>query len=150
MNEDFLPLATPALAKRVWNGQRNPSARRVAKALNQAGYRVHYTTVARWRSKGWGPIEGEHPLDTARANLDAALPVLSGDPTITTEELVKRSEDKLHHQDVPDAELQRKAVRQAMVAQALVCQELQAQAADLVRTRPMEVGILIDALAASM
>ena len=150
MKHDPLPPATPALAKRAWNAQFRPSARRVARALKQAGYRAHYTTIARWRSKGWEAVEGEHPLDAARANLDAALPVLSGDPTTTTEELVERSDDKLKHQVPPDAELLRTAARHAMLIQILVCQELQGQVAKLVRTRPMEVGILIGALADSI
>jgi len=78
------------------------------------------------------------------------LPVLNGDPTITTEELVERSEEKLKHQELPDAELLRTAARKTMLIQTLVCQELQDQAAELIRTRPMEVGILIEALATSI
>src|SRR5262245_36410623 len=42
-----LPLpVTPLEAKRVWDEQRRPSARSVARALTQAGRPVHFTTVA--------------------------------------------------------------------------------------------------------
>jgi hypothetical protein len=48
-----LPKATPALARRVWARQQRPSARRVARAMQQAGYPVHFVTVARWRAQNW-------------------------------------------------------------------------------------------------
>ena len=47
------PPVTPLEAKRVWDEQRRPSARSVAKALTQAGRPVHFTTVARWKKRGW-------------------------------------------------------------------------------------------------
>jgi transposase-like protein len=39
---------TPAEAQVVWNTIKNPSARSVARALSQAGRRVHHSTIARW------------------------------------------------------------------------------------------------------
>jgi len=45
------PPVTPLEAKRVWDEQRRPSARSVAKALTQAGRPVHFTTVARWKKR---------------------------------------------------------------------------------------------------
>jgi hypothetical protein len=43
---------TPDEAMAVWSSIPNPSARRVAKALNQAGRRVHHSTIARWNAQG--------------------------------------------------------------------------------------------------
>src|SRR3979409_1216721 len=70
---DFPPLVTPQEAKRVWDRQRRPSARVVAKALTQAGRPVHFTTVARWRRKGWRRnANSEHSPQTARKPVDAS------------------------------------------------------------------------------
>jgi hypothetical protein len=51
---------TPDEAAAVWNGIPNPSARRVAKMLAQAGRRVHPSTIARWRAEGWRPDPLHH------------------------------------------------------------------------------------------
>src|SRR5215471_2155579 len=49
-----LPLpVTPQEAKRVWDEQRRPSSRGVAKALTRAGRPVHFTAVARWKKREW-------------------------------------------------------------------------------------------------
>jgi hypothetical protein len=70
---------TPHEAETVWNSIQNPSARRVAKALTQAGRRVHHSTVSRWRVEGWRPVPNRpHPLEAARWALDVAAPVLTG------------------------------------------------------------------------
>src|SRR6516225_411539 len=76
-----LPKATPSLAKSVWQNQKRPSARSVARAMTAAGYPVHFTTVARWKAQGW-PTQTDdvHPLDQARAALDSIAPLLTGDP----------------------------------------------------------------------
>ena len=47
---------TPAEAMRVWSSMKNPSARSVAKALSQAGRRVHHGTISRWFAQGWRPV----------------------------------------------------------------------------------------------
>jgi len=39
-----LPKASPALAKSVWQSQKRPSARNVARALVAAGYPVEWCT----------------------------------------------------------------------------------------------------------
>jgi hypothetical protein len=49
---DPLDRVSPQEAQLVWKLQCCPSARSVAKALNQAGRQVHFTTVARWRREG--------------------------------------------------------------------------------------------------
>jgi hypothetical protein len=64
---------TPDEAAAAWRSIPNPSARRVAKALTQAGRRVHFSTVARWRSEGWRPVSsGSHPIEAARQSLEVA------------------------------------------------------------------------------
>jgi hypothetical protein len=73
---------TPPEAKRVWDEQRRPSSRSVAKALTQAGRPVHFTAVARWKKREW-QVEArlEHPLAVAMRKVDLAVPLLTGDPT---------------------------------------------------------------------
>jgi hypothetical protein len=77
---------TPDEAAAVWRSIQNPSARRVAKALTQAGRRVHFATIARWRSQGWRPVaNGPRPIQTAREALEVAARLLTGDPAIGAE-----------------------------------------------------------------
>jgi hypothetical protein len=72
---------SPSEAEVVWASIPNPSARRVARALSQAGRHVHHSTVARWRAGGWRTAaSGLHPLRAARQALDVAVTVLTGDP----------------------------------------------------------------------
>src|SRR5277367_4307552 len=72
---------TPEEAMAVWSSIKNPSSRSVAKALSQAGRRVHHSTVARWYNQGWRPVAYRtHPLEAARQALDLAAGVLTGDP----------------------------------------------------------------------
>src|SRR5215471_12318533 len=84
-----LPALTPQLAQQVWEGMVNPSTRRVAQKFRQAGRAISHQTINRWRSNGWRPLEREeHPLDAARAALDDATPVLTGDPLTTARTFV--------------------------------------------------------------
>src|SRR5206468_3568933 len=115
MKERTLPRLLPELAKSVWNAQWRPSARRVARALTQAGHPVHYTTINRWRSQGWRAIKGEHPLDAARANLDSAVPVLTGDPTTNADDLADLSQAKAELEKLSDKELLAAAARAALI-----------------------------------
>jgi hypothetical protein len=106
-----LPQATLELAKAVWDRQRAPSARSVARALTQAGLPIHYVTVNRWRKWNWRADPALHPVDQARADLDAALPLLTGDPRTTIEDLVEESPDKASLEKLADGELLRKPRR---------------------------------------
>jgi hypothetical protein len=84
---------TPEEAMAVWSSIRNPSSRSVAKALSQAGRRVHHSSVARWYSQGWRPVAHRtHPLEAARQALDLAVGVLTGDPAAGTKILELRPE----------------------------------------------------------
>jgi hypothetical protein len=72
---------TPREAKAVWDSLKSPSARTVARAMTQAGRRVHHSTIARWCSRNWRPVaSGEHPIEAAREALDIAARLLTGDP----------------------------------------------------------------------
>ena len=144
-----LPRATPQMAQRVWESQRRPSARTVARALTQAGMPVHYVTVNRWRSEGWREIEhGEHPLDAASACLDTAVPVLTGDPMCKAQDFVT-PEARQELDQSTDKELLEAAAREALVTEVLLHREIQRQIQTLLATRPTEIGVLIRALAAS-
>ena len=85
-----MPLpVTPLEAKRVWEEQRRPSARSVAKALTRAGRPVHFTTVARWKKREW-QVEArlEHPLAAAMRKIDLFVPLLTGDPATKAVDIV--------------------------------------------------------------
>jgi len=58
VSDAFAPVS-PQEAQLVWRCQRRPSARSVARALTQAGRRIHFTTVARWRKEGL--LTSRHP-----------------------------------------------------------------------------------------
>src|SRR5262245_13877904 len=112
-----------------WLGQRRPSARRVATALRQAGHPVYFTTINRWRSQGWREVkQGEHPIHAARAALDSAVPVLTGDPSTTAEDVVKHSEAKQELEQLSDKQLLSAAARQALVTLTRVEQVFNASA----------------------
>jgi hypothetical protein len=100
--ERLLPRATTALAKTVWERQREPSARKVARALAAAGYPVHFTTVALWKRTGWRAPESHHPLDAARAGLDSIAPVVTGDPHTSIEDLIRTHPDREKFEQLTD------------------------------------------------
>src|SRR5262245_18940205 len=105
-NHEPIARATPWLAKLVWNGQRRPSARRVARALRQAGYGCHFVTINRWRAKGWRAVEqGREAIDAASADLDAAIPLLSRDPISRAVDLLDRAQTKPQLEKLSDKEL---------------------------------------------
>jgi hypothetical protein len=111
-----IPKASPDLAARVWNSQSRPSARKVATALSQAGRHVHFTTINRWRKQGWRSGSNEHPVDTARAALDSATPILTGSAWTSVAELVKNEPEANHLRELPDLELLRVACRELAIA----------------------------------
>jgi hypothetical protein len=115
----LLPKATPAIAQRVWARHQRPSTRRVARAMQQAGYPVHFVTVARWRAQNWRAKASEHPLAIARGGLDAIAPLVTGDPETIVEDLIR---DPVHKDfdGLTDGEVLRRAAREAAIATALV------------------------------
>jgi hypothetical protein len=148
---DPLPKATPDLAKAVWSRQQSPSARSVARALTQSGRQVHFTTVNRWRAHDWRDAKGRHPFDQARADLQSALPLMTGDPTSTIDELVRSSPEGEQLDKLSDGELLRKAARELARAVYLIAHMMLRQEAEaLVITRTTAVAVLMRALADSM
>jgi hypothetical protein len=146
-----LPKATPDLAKAVWGRQQSPSARSVARALTQSGRPVHFTTVNRWRGGEWRDAKGRHPLDQARAYLESALPLVTGDPTSTIDDLLRSSPEGEQLNKLSDGELLRKAARELARAVYLVAHMMLLQGAEkLWITRTAAVAVLMRALADSM
>ena len=127
----------------------NPSTRRVATRLRQAGFSISHMRVARWRNQGWRRATREdHPLEAARASLDDAVPLLTGDPTTIAEALVERDRAaRAKLEQLTDKELLTAAARELAITQILVSRALQEQAGILVVTKPKEIGVLVLALA---
>jgi hypothetical protein len=95
--------------------------------MQQAGYPVHFTTIARWRAQNWKVEAADHPLEIARGHIEAVAPLVSGDPETTLENVI----DGLAHSDfdkVTDAELLRRAAREVAIATALVAKAIQNRA----------------------
>jgi hypothetical protein len=115
-----LPRATPAMAQRVWARHQRPSARSVAQAMQQAGYPVHFVTAARWRAQNWRAKVSDHPLQIARSQLEAVAPLVTGDPETTIEGLLGDPARSRDLDELTDAEVLRRAAREAAIATALV------------------------------
>jgi hypothetical protein len=123
----------------------------VARALTPSGLHVHYTTVNRWRGEEWRDAKGRHPLDQARAYLESALPLVTGDPTSTIDDLLRSSPEGEQLNKLSDGELLRKAARELARAVYLVAHMMLLQGAEkLWITRTAAVAVLMRALADSM
>ena len=151
--DQCLPKATPALAKSVWQNQKRPSARSVARAMTAAGYPVHFTTVARWKRHGWADTDCVHPLDQARAALDSIAPLLTGDPMTKAEDLIREAKDNISEvkdnlDALSDTERLRRAARELSITFILVATAIEQSVPLLVASRPSELAALIDALVA--
>ena len=118
-----LPRATPELAQRVWTRLPCASARRVARTLQQAGYPVHWVTVARWRARNWKCETSTHPLESARAELEAIAPLMTGNPTTNLSDLIG-DPDRENFDHVIDADLLRNAAREAAIATIVFAEEI--------------------------
>jgi hypothetical protein len=115
-----LPKATPELARRVWEAQRRPSARTVARALTLGGCAAHYTTIARWKTRGWRPVKSDHLLEVARRQLEAVASLATGDPETTIDDLINDPVRKRDFDELTDAEVLQRAAREVTIATALV------------------------------
>jgi hypothetical protein len=81
---------------------------------------VSHTTIARWKLQNWRPLKSDHPLEVARGCLDAVAPLVSHNPETTVADLL---DDPAHQRDlgeVTDAEILRRAAREAAIAIVLV------------------------------
>ncbi|MFA5951495.1 MAG: hypothetical protein WC807_14545 [Hyphomicrobium sp.] len=81
-------IATPEIAKAVWEGMDNPSSRRVRDKLIAAGYVApSFKTIGLWAKKGgWATKKGK---TFNGKSLDDAAPALTGDPRTTAEDIVQ-------------------------------------------------------------
>ena len=140
---------TPDEAAKVWRSIPNPSARRVARALTQAGRRVHFATVARWRAEGWRPVaSGPHPIDAARGALEVAARLLTGNPAIGAEVFLRQS-NAGELESLTDGELLRRSTRELLILEITLCKELTSRCAALVYEKTAETGVLLRALASA-
>jgi hypothetical protein len=119
-NGRTLPKATPALAQRVWARHQRPSVRSVARALQRAGYPVHFVTVARWRAQNWRAEASDHPLEIARAQLEAVASLATGDPETTIDDFINDPVRKREFDELTDAEVLQRAAREVAIATAVV------------------------------
>jgi hypothetical protein len=103
-----------------WARQQRPSARRVARAMREAGYPVHFVTIARWRAQNWQRTVSEHPLEIARGRIDSLAPLVSGDPETNLQDLIDDPAHKEDFDELTDGEVLRRAAREAAIATALV------------------------------
>jgi hypothetical protein len=143
-----LPAPNPALARKVWDSMAHPSTRRVARRLRQSGASISHQTVARWRNRGWRPLEREqHPLDAGREQLDDAVPLLTGDATTAAGDLAKASSERAELEVLPDGELLNRAARALAVDVTVICEAFLRQPEAIVY-KPGEVAVLFQALTA--
>jgi hypothetical protein len=139
---------SPDEAAIVWRSIANPSARRVAKALTQAGRRVHFATIARWRAEGWRPVaSGPHPIDAARGALEVAARLLTGDPATGADVFLRQSNAGEQLGSLSDGELLRRSTRELLILQIVLCKVIGSRSAFLVQEKIAETGLLLKALA---
>ncbi len=145
-----LPTATPALARALWNRLKNPSARRVATQLTQSGRCVHFTTIARWRRQGWKATEPmQHPLEAVRMALETAMPVVTNDPMMRTQDLLD-SDAKKKFALLTDEDLLRKGARDTLILINLIFDEALPHAWKLMGRPPGQLAALLSALAGAL
>src|SRR5262245_18548942 len=113
---------------------------RPGRAMTAAGYDVHWVTVARWRRQGWlSNADADHPLDVARAKLEAIAPLATGNP-VAVEAKADGGER------VADAELLRQESRKLSALSTQAWDAAEPKLEKLVRRRPGELALLVKAL----
>jgi hypothetical protein len=141
---------TPEEAMAVWSSIKNPSARSVARAMTQAGRKIHHSTVSRWAAQGWRPVAHRlHPVEAARQALDLAAGVLTGDPAAGTKILGEHHERE-QLDGLSDSDVLRRSARELCIATILVCNEFQGCGSTLVAENPAEVAQLLKALCGAL
>jgi hypothetical protein len=78
-----------------------------------AGYPVHWVTVARWRANDWNAEPSAHPLEVARAQLEAVAPLVTGEPETTLDDLIDDPDQEEIRQSSDD-EVLREAGREVV------------------------------------
>jgi hypothetical protein len=137
-------------ARRVWDSQRCPSSRSVARVLTQAGRPVHFTTIARWRRQGWrSQSTSEHPLTAAVRTLDLAVPLLTGDPTSKVADILGTIEDKDDESRTNRKHMPR-VIREAFIASYVLTRLLCEYCPELIPHKPAQIAVLLKALSRLM
>ena len=158
-----LSVVTPDIAREVWESfertGRRPTARAVALAIAQSGRYapVSYRTIARWAKNNWRPqlrLVKSHPLHEAAKKVDAAVPVLTGDPLTRASDTADASDFdgqslRCEVHALSDEELIRRAWR-GLYVNAIVLLQYTQHRPYLVETMPGELATLIQAIAASV
>ena len=90
--------------------------------------------------------EPQHPLEAARNDLDVALPLMTGDPTSTTEMPVEHSPDREPLGQLTDDQLLLRSAREVERATLMVARLMMLRPT-LVVTKPSEVSLVLRALA---
>jgi hypothetical protein len=109
--------------------------------MTAAGYPVDFTTIARWKREGWkGNSNDDHPLDIARAKLEAIAPLATRNPIPASDE---------RDEQLSDAALLRRESRKLSALSIRVWEAAEPELKRLVRRRTGELALLIQALAES-
>ena len=138
---------TPLEAKCVWDSQRRPSSRSVARALTERGRTVHFTTVARWKKERWctNPLQ-EHPLSTALRMVDLAIPLLTDDPTTLAWDLLSGTQPKQVSDIADDNERLRNFARECLTIVIIAYRKIQCRSDEFIQNKPTELSALMRAL----
>ena len=127
-----------------------PSARQVATALTQSGRPVHFSTVARWKLQGWRSVEQcPHPVEMAKRAIDVALPVLTGDATMSASDFVKADPAAKGIMTTTPEKALSMAVREACTVHILVAKAF-CRHPESILAKPAEFAVLLNALNGSM
>jgi hypothetical protein len=138
---------TPEEAKRVWGSQRHPTPRSVARALSQTGRKVDSKTIARWEAQNWKPGPAQRqPLEAAEDRLDTALPLLTGDPTLSVRSILNMQETAKMVESLTEDELLRLRTRALRTAGIVISLQLARRVDELIPARLEEFTILFKAV----
>jgi hypothetical protein len=118
---------------------------------------VSYRTIARWAKNNWRPqlrLVKSHPLHEAAKKVDAAVPVLTGDPLTRASDVADASDFdgqslRCEVHALSDEELIRRAWR-GLYFNAIVLLDHIQNRTFLVETMPDELATLVQAIAASV
>jgi hypothetical protein len=137
---------TPEEARRTWESQRHPTPQSVARALRQAGKRISAKTVASWQALNWDPIiPPRHPMEVAMDTLDAAIPLLTGDPASSVRTILQMQQDAKTLESLTEAELCKETTRTLMRATIAINLVIARRADDLVGKNLREFTFLLGA-----
>jgi hypothetical protein len=89
-------------------------------------------------------VRSDHPLEIARSQLDAVAPLVTGDPETTLEDLIDDPARRRDLDELTDAEVLRRAAREAAIATALVANAIK----DRITTSDFDLLELTPALSA--